>query len=162
MYRFKAVVMVSAMALVSGCATVMSGTSQSVFIDTPEVQGAACDLTDAKGHQWHLPTTPGALSVGRGDGPMSIVCHKDGYKAGTVTAQETIAGATLGNIILGGGIGIFVDAMSGAAQRYPDKVVVWMEPQAWKSEAFHQKWLAEKADYEKELAKQAQAQRNAD
>jgi len=76
---------------------------------------------------------PGSASVRKGDGPMSIVCKKDGYKPAVMSVDETITGATFGNIILGGGIGVLVDAASGTAQEYPDTVTVWMEPKQWGS-----------------------------
>lgn len=113
---------------VAGCATVVSGTSQTLFIETPSVTGAACRLADSKQGVWYLPATPGAVTVRRGDGPMHVVCEKEGYETTVVTVEEEFAAATLGNVIPGGAVGIFVDAVSGAAQRYPDKVVVWMKP----------------------------------
>ncbi len=55
----------------------------------------------------------------RGNAPLIITCTKPGYKPTTLKLDEKIAGATMGNVILGGGIGIIFDASSGAAQRYP-------------------------------------------
>ena len=31
----------------SGCASIVSGTSQSMFIETPQLTGASCKLTDS-------------------------------------------------------------------------------------------------------------------
>ena len=137
----------------SGCGTIVSGTQQSIFVDTPHVDGAECKLTDSKKGAWHLPSTPGSVSVLKGDGPMNVVCTKEGYERGITSVDETLAGATLGNIILGGGVGFLVDAASGAAQKYPDSIVVWMKPTSWSSEEEKQSWLQEKRDYEAAQAK---------
>lgn len=142
----------------TGCATVVSGTQQSVFIDTPYVEGAECKLQDSKHGNWYLPATPGAVTVLKGNGPMNVICKKTGYQTATVSADDEFAGATLGNIILGGGIGVFVDAASGAAQKYPDKIIVWMKPNKWASNKQREEWEAAKASYEKEVAEKLAAQ----
>jgi len=86
---------------------------------------------------------------------MSIVCKKDGYKPTVMSVDETITGATFGNIILGGGIGVLVDAASGAAQEYPDSVTVWMEPKEWGSVEEKLAWEKEKLNFDK--AREAKA-----
>jgi len=141
------------------CASITSGTQQAIFVETPLLNGAACKLTDSKQGSWYLPASPGSVSVQKGDGPMNVVCDKDGYITGIASVDEEIAGATLGNIILGGGIGIFIDAATGAAQKYPDKVTVWMRPVAWKSPDDEVAWNAEKRKFdEDEAAKKAAKQ----
>ncbi len=143
--------------VLGGCATVVSGTSQTIFVETPGVEGANCRLTDSKKGSWYLPRTPGGVTVQKGDGPLNIVCEKPGYETTTVSVEEEIAAATFGNIILGGGIGIFVDAVSGAAQRYPDKVVVWMKPLAFASPSEETAWHAAKREQEEAAARAAAA-----
>lgn len=144
----------------AGCATIVSGTQQSLFVDTPEVEGAKCKLTDSKSGVWYLPDSPGSVTVTKGNGPMNISCKKEGYKTASISLEEDVAGAAFGNIILGGGIGIFVDAASGAAQKYPDKAVVFMEPVRWKSDSARQEWKEKKAAHELAEAK-AKAEREA-
>lgn len=138
--------------LVSGCATITTGTDQSIsVVSEQDVEGAKCELTDKKGRVYYIQTTPGTTSVHKGDGPMTVICRKDGYKTTTVVVDESFHGATLGNILLGGGIGIVVDSMSGAAQKYPDQVIVWMEPEEWKSGDDKIAWLEAKNAYEEQL-----------
>lgn len=145
--------------LMAGCATIVSGTQQSVFIDTPQVNGAECRLTDSKNGSWFLSSTPGSTSVMKGNGPMNIVCTKSGYETTTVSVSEDVSGATFGNIILGGGIGIFVDAASGAAQKYPDKVVLWMKPKSFASAKARAAWENDKAEYERKVAAEIEAKK---
>jgi len=144
----------------SGCATITTGTDQSVTVVTEKnVAGAKCALKDIKGGEWYINDTPGTASVRKGDGPMSVTCTKESFKTATLMVDEVIAGATLGNILIGGGIGIFIDAMSGAGQQYPDKIIVWMEPEEWRSEDERLEWLKAKEAYEAELlAKQKELQ----
>jgi hypothetical protein len=129
----------------TGCATVTTGTGQTVNVITErDVTGANCDLVDQAGGKWHVSSTPGEVEVNKGDGPMTVVCHKEGYLDGSVMVDEDVTGATYGNILLGGAIGIAVDAASGAAQHYPDVITVWMEPEHWDSLEERIAWLKEK------------------
>ncbi len=114
--------------LASGCATIVSGTSQSITVDVVNAENASCRGIDKRGRKYHWPQTPTATTVHKGDGPIVLTCEKKGFKKTTHTFDENMTSATLGNVILGGGIGIFVDIASGAAQEYPSKVSVIMEP----------------------------------
>jgi hypothetical protein len=145
----------------TGCATIVSGTQQSMFVDTPEMTGAQCKLNDSKNGTWYLQSTPGSVTVAKGNGPMNVVCSKAGYEAVSVSVDEDFAGATLGNVILGGGIGVFVDAASGAAQKYPDKVIVWMKPKHFESLHAQKSWEEAKASYEKKIVEEAEAKKKA-
>lgn len=146
------------LASVTGCSTITTGTTQNLTVTTPRVDGATCDLTDSKGGKWFIKDTPNTVTVRKGDGPMTIICKKDGYKTNTLMLEEGFHGATLGNVLLGGGIGIFVDIASGAAQKYPDQVVMWLEPEKWDSEEEKAAWEAEKAEYQKKIEEEKAAQ----
>ncbi len=136
------------LSLLSGCATITSGTSQSVNVVTEKnVTEAKCELTDKKGGKWFIPSTPGSASVKKGDGPLSIICKKDGYKTAELMVDETLVPATFGNILLGGGIGIIVDSVSGAAQEYPDHILVWMDPEKFNSDLERDAWNLEKEKF---------------
>lgn len=147
----------TAICLLSGCATIVSGTDQQLSVDTPDVVGARCSLTDTKSGTWTIEETPGTATVVKGNGPMKISCKKAGYKTGAIVLQETVAAPVLGNVILGGGVGILVDAASGAAQNYPESATVWMEPASWSSSKAKDEWMAKKAAYEAKVAAQKEA-----
>ena len=49
-----------------------------MFIETPQLTGASCKLTDSKSGEWFLPSTPGSATVQKGNGPMNITCEKEG------------------------------------------------------------------------------------
>ena len=134
--------------VISGCATITTGTDQGIKVVTEkDVIGASCTLVDSKGNRSFIPRTPGTTYMTRGNAPLVITCTKPGYKSTTLEIDEKVAGATMGNIILGGGIGIIFDASSGAAQRYPDKVVIWMEPEEWPDENSKLQWEEERRLY---------------
>lgn len=96
---------------------------------------------------------------------MVLIREKKGFKTTTFSFDETLVGATFGNIILGGGIGILVDAVSGAAQEYPNKVSVIMEPEESASVEVKKKYeelkkaAAERIRKEKEAAEKAEKER---
>ena len=114
--------------ILSGCATITTGTTQSILVDTFNAHGANCKGVDSKGRVYYRPNTPSSTTVQKGDAPMVLTCEKPGFKKTVHIVDETFVGATLGNIILGGGVGILVDAVSGAAQKYPNIVKFPMEP----------------------------------
>ena len=51
-----------------------------------------------------------------------MTCAKEGYQTATVSHAPSFGGATFGNIIAGGVIGVVVDAASGANYSYPDDI----------------------------------------
>lgn len=142
----------------SNCATIVSGTSQGVFIETPKVENASCDLKDQEGGVYHLSKSPGNVTVQKGNGPLTIVCGKKGYEDGTTLVQSDFSDIAFGNILMpGGSIGILIDAATGAAQQYPDNITVWMKPFEWKSQAEKKDWYKQRDDYLKSLAEKAKA-----
>lgn len=139
------------------CSTITTGTTQPFTVKTAKVEGAKCEMVDSKQARWVVSDTPATVEITKGDGPLTVTCSKSGYKTTEVVVKEYFAGATLGNVILGGGVGVIVDAASGAAQEYPDEITVWMEPKTWPSKSAKEEWMAEKAAYEAEIAKKEEA-----
>lgn len=106
----------------SGCATVLNGTSQDVDFNS-EPQGAVIAL-----HTGQNCVTPCTFSMRRGD-DASVEINKPGFKPVTVYIQSRLGGSTFGNIILGGGIGAVVDGSNGSSNRlYPNPVYVRLVP----------------------------------
>ncbi len=144
-----------AMLLLQSCATVTTGTGQTITVVTErDVQGANCVLTDQENGEWKLTTTPGDVTVTKGGGPMTVVCRKEGYRDGSVLVDEDVVGATYGNILIGGVIGIAIDAASGASQNYPEVITIWMKPVRWESLEERIEWLRQKRVYMQEFTEQ--------
>lgn len=135
----------------SACASITTGMTQPLTVVTPYVDAAECSLKDTGGGSWYIKETPDTVKVLKGDGPMTIRCEKSGYRNGVTVLNEKFQGATLGNILLGGGIGVIVDASTGAAQEYPKDVKVYMEPHKWPSETARREWMEEKRQYDRLL-----------
>lgn len=106
----------------SGCATIIDGTTQSVSVNTTPEDGAKCTLTNSQG-TWYV-TTPGSTTVHKTKNDMMVSCAKDGFAGGQVLAKSHFGGTTAGNVIAGGVIGIGIDAASGANYYYKSPITV--------------------------------------
>lgn len=110
--------------LLSGCASIVSGTIQPISVNTPGCEGASCQLTNDKG-SWFVKS-PGYVSVSRAYGNLTVLCSKEGFGSATTTVASTTKGMAFGNILLGGVIGAGVDIGTGAAYDYPVTINVPM------------------------------------
>jgi hypothetical protein len=121
--KFTGIAAVAALGIaLSGCATIIDGTSQSVSVNTTPEGGASCALTNSQG-TWYL-TSPGSTTVHKTKTDLDVTCTKPGYKPGHVVAISHFTGKTAGNILAGGVIGIGVDAASGANYKYDSPIDV--------------------------------------
>ncbi|OGT48019.1 MAG: hypothetical protein A3E82_04485 [Gammaproteobacteria bacterium RIFCSPHIGHO2_12_FULL_38_11] len=112
------IALVSSVSLLSGCASIVDGTSQKVAVQTPPVNGAQCVLENNKG-KWIVNGTPGSVTVHRSEQAMAVTCQKRGYLKDVKTFESRTKPMLAGNIIFGGLIGGAIDAGDGAAYRYP-------------------------------------------
>jgi phosphoketolase len=88
------------------------------------VSGANCVLTSTEGT--YYVTTPGNVTVHKTKNDLAVVCKRDGYEDAKTSVASHFNGATVGNVIAGGVIGIGIDAATGANYNYPDKFDVPM------------------------------------
>ena len=125
--KLTAVAAVAALGVaVSGCASIVKGSTQSIVLNSPPVEGAACTLYNVEG-SWSA-TTPGNVKVDRSKTDLTVVCKKVGYKDSTKIVAPHFNYMTAGNLVVGGLIGIGVDAATGANNSYPDAIEVPMVP----------------------------------
>ncbi len=127
--------------LVSSCATAIKGTEETVTIET-DPQGAACDLMRDGEVVALVDQSPGAVEVERSESDIEVRCRLDGYE---VAEGRLVAGtnnATMGNLVLGGLIGMAVDAASGANNEYPESISLVMVPTAFDTEEHRDKVYA--------------------
>lgn len=113
----------------SGCATVLNGTSQPMeFQSDPD--GATIELISGL-----TCVTPCEYEMKRGDDSM-VTFTKEGYEPVSVYIQSRLGGGTFGNILAGGVIGAAVDGSNGASNRlYPRPVYVRMVAEGSDDEA---------------------------
>ena len=106
----------------SGCATIIEGSTQSVSVNTTPEDGAQCTLMNSQG-SWYV-TSPGSTTVHKTKTDLDITCKKPGFAPGHVVAASHFGATTVGNVIAGGGIGLLVDAQSGANYHYDSPITV--------------------------------------
>jgi hypothetical protein len=110
----------------TGCATITTGTTQPINFDS-EPQHAECTLT-REGETLGKITTPAPLTIKRHASTIHVVCRKAGYEDGRIVMNSRFETSSAGNFLLGGVIGVMVDASSGANSRYESNVLVRLTP----------------------------------
>lgn len=114
--------------LMTGCASVMSGTEQDIAMHT-NPEGAECILT-REGQQLRKVTTPDTVRISKLKHDIYVKCSMEGFHDSTAHVNSGTQGSVFGNILLGGGIGWAIDSARGADNKYADVVTVTMVPLA--------------------------------
>lgn len=116
-----------ALAFATGaCSTIIEGTSQNISVSTQPPE-ASCELVRDGVVIGLISSTPGSVKVEKNKQNIIITCKKDGYRDGVYRNESDFAGATAGNILLGGIIGVGIDAATGAANKYDGDVAIVLE-----------------------------------
>lgn len=123
---------VCAVALASGCATITTGASQTLTLTT-DPSGASCVLRREGQTIGAVNPTPGSIAVGKSHQDIVVTCSKAGFLDGDAKLSATFQAASLGNILLGGLIGVVVDAASGATAKYEPNLFVTLSPDTFDS-----------------------------
>jgi hypothetical protein len=110
-----------------GCATITKGTTQPIALNTPGAVGAQCTLnSSAIGTK--VVTTPATITLEKSQESITVLCKKECFQdGGTVIASNTETMAA-GNLLLGGVVGLGIDAASGAMNKYNADNQVAMVP----------------------------------
>ena len=125
-----------------GCATVTSGGFQTIDIKT-EPAGADCMFSREGAPLARVNPTPGPILVGKSAGNISVLCRKIGFEDTGGTIGSGFQPMTLGNIVLGGIIGVVVDASTGAMTKYPEAVTFLLIPHEFRSERERDQFFAD-------------------
>lgn len=98
---------------VSGCATITRGTTESLAIQS-EPAGARVELSSGQ-----TGITPCSFELKRKN-DLKVFLHMEGFEDVTAAVDSKVAGAgatgMAGNVLIGGIIGVGVDAASGATK----------------------------------------------
>lgn len=113
-------------ALCAGCSTITRGTTSQVQIVSSPSEATA---RTSMGYQCLTPCT---VQVSRKD-EFSVIVSKPGYHSAEMPVRTQLAGAGAagfaGNVILGGVVGMGVDAATGSTlEHFPNPVVVTLTP----------------------------------
>ena len=131
--------------LLVGCATVVSGTTQTIGVNT-DPEGADCQFTRKGVLVGRVNPTPGTMQVGKDYESVTVLCRKEGFDDTTGVIGSEFQAMTLGNILLGGVIGVVVDAASGAMMKYAESVTFTLIPKMFDSEAARDKFFEDMRD----------------
>ena len=127
MCLFRGSVLLILFAVLGGCATIVKGTTQQVAIKTPGVEGAQCTLTSgAIGTK--VVTTPATIVLDKSQDSVAVTCRKQCYQDGVGIIASNTEGMTAGNILVGGVVGLGVDAATGAMNKYNADNQITMVP----------------------------------
>jgi len=112
------VVLLSALAY-AGCASIVSGRHAEVTIDSVP-SNAHVVVRDKRGHEVANAVTPATVALKRKDrwifpARYTATIEAQGYESETVPIHSTLNPWVLGNVMVGGVVGIVVDSATGAA-----------------------------------------------
>ncbi|MEQ8824961.1 MAG: hypothetical protein RIC14_11370 [Filomicrobium sp.] len=119
--------LVSMAGVLAGCATIVKGTTQPVAIATPGVNGATCTLT-SEGIGSKVVQTPASITLEKSQHSINVVCKKACYEDAVGVIPSHTESMTAGNVLVGGVVGLGVDAVSGAMNKYNDNNQFTMLP----------------------------------
>lgn len=123
----RVIVAAAACFFVGACSSIIEGRSQQIIVNTNPI-GADCGLYRQNVRIATVQNAPGSALIEKTKHDMWIVCVKPGYQMATFYNHSGAAGATFGNIILGGGIGWAIDSASGADNKYESPVNITLVP----------------------------------
>ncbi len=116
------------MLTLSACASIFAGTSRNITVNT-EPPAARCNLTRMGASVGVASETPQTVNVSKSKHDIDVSCQKPGYSGGLATIESEFEPWTLGNILLGGLVGVIVDMSTGAVTDYPASTTVRLTPQ---------------------------------
>jgi len=122
-----AIIAAVTMAVLAACSSVVEGTSQEILVNT-NPPGADCALMRQGVAIARVNPTPGATTIKKTKYDITIECTMANFHKSTYFNKSDAAGATFGNIIIGGGIGWAIDSASGADNKYTSPVNITMVP----------------------------------
>ena len=111
----------------SGCASIAKGTTQAVSLDTPGAPGSSCTLT-SQGIGSRTVQTPASMILDKSQHNISVSCKKECFQDGVGIIPSHTETMAAGNILVGGVVGLAVDAASGAMNKYNDSNQITMIP----------------------------------
>jgi hypothetical protein len=134
-----------ASALLGGCATLTTSSSQTVTLTT-EPAGAVCTFRREGQVIGIVNPTPGSVAVTKSHADIDVLCTRDGYVDASGRVGSKFQAMTFGNILFGGIIGIAVDAASGATAEYEPTISIRMTPAEFDSAEARDRFFAQQRE----------------
>ena len=138
---------------IGGCASVMMGSYQDVYIETKcgdKPVKAECSVGNEMG-EWSV-NTPGTIQLHKGYDELELNCKGDNFDLHKVKITSSGNLPLYGNVLVGGGIGVFTDIETRAGFDYPTKITFIVKscsaPQNLKSEEIKNKTTSKERESE--------------
>jgi hypothetical protein len=139
--------MILGLSLMSACASIVSGTDSTTYIETKPVD-ARCRL---HGQDFTREVnTPTSVPLPAKASPITVECSAEGYQRSMQQLESSMDGWVFGNIIFGGIIGGVIDVARGAGKKYPPQFQVMLDPASFKSEQERDKYYEDRLKLENE------------
>ncbi len=138
MTRLRLASLVLAATSLTACAEIVDTWGPSTRIQT-EPAVARCNF-DGTGLQ-RVVVTPIRVVLPKAASPVTISCSAQGYHSSKHVLVTTIDNSVAANLLFGSSIGMAVDIMSGAAEQYPSRILIHLEPQTFPNIATRDKWF---------------------
>jgi hypothetical protein len=157
--RFALIGAALSLLFLSGCATITQGGSQAVTIAT-DPEGASCNVTRRGETLGVISPSPGQINISKGFAPLQVTCQKVGFAEERAEFASSMQGMTFGNLLIGGGIGFAIDAMSGAMRQYASVLRLTLLPERFDSVTARDAYFEQrKKNLEADVAQRVEAAR---
>jgi hypothetical protein len=135
--KFRPLFLCLSIAAISGCSSIIEGTSQEIAVSTTPA-GAACTLTRNGETIGTVDPTPQTIVVKKRKYDITITCKKPGFQVATAVNESGSAAWTVGNILFlptGAFIGWGIDSATGADNKYDSAVNLKLVPETEPTDA---------------------------
>jgi hypothetical protein len=95
---------------------------------TTEPPGASCAVSREGQQLAVVNPTPGSVTVDKSSRALNLRCERPGNLPAVTSVPSTVQAMTAGNLLVGGVIGLGIDAASGAMHQYPSSVALTLPP----------------------------------
>ena len=115
----------AAVVVLSGCASITQGTSQTMIFNLEPKEVTCVASRDGDGQIGSVTTSNNILTVSKDKDDIVVACKAPGHKPKTVRlVSSTQAAGVVGGIFLDLGV---VDMMTGAMWKYPESTNIALE-----------------------------------
>ena len=115
----------AAVVVMSGCASITQGTSQTMIFNLEPKEVTCIASRDGDGQIGSITTSNNTLTVSKDKDDIIVACKASGHKPKTVRlVSSTQAAGVVGGIFLDLGV---VDMMTGAMWKYPESTNIALE-----------------------------------
>jgi hypothetical protein len=125
--NFKLLGILSLVALLAGCAQVISGDTEDILVETSPKSAAQCTLQNARG-SWGVLSTPAKVTLLRSTTPLNVNCRTAEGWTGSATIPSSVDPLAYADAVTI--VGAAVETQTGAAYDYPERLNIPLQAPA--------------------------------